>query len=90
MRHQTDWSLVWPVAAAALAFAIVYVIALASGASVEEVLVRSSGALLIVGLASLSLRALLLAALPDPEPPSGSTIDFTLPEEDPNETEQNA
>jgi hypothetical protein len=90
MRHQTDWSLVWPVAAAALAFAIVYAVALAGGASVEEVLVRSSGALLIVGLASLGLRALLLAVLPDPDPPPGATIDITLPEADPNEMEHEA
>jgi hypothetical protein len=82
MTQQTDWSVVWPVAAAALAFAVVYGISLAGGASIEAILMRSTGALLAVGLASLALRALLAAATPDPAPPPGATIDITLPEED--------
>ena len=82
MTHQTDWSAVWPVAAAALAFAVVYGVSLAGGASVEATLMRSTGALIAVGLASLALRALLTPTPPDPAPPTGATIDITLPEED--------
>jgi hypothetical protein len=83
MRGETDWFAVWPVATAGGAFAVVYVVTLASGAAVETVLFRSVAALVAVGVVSLALQVVLGAARRDPEPPS-AIIDITLPEEGPD------
>jgi hypothetical protein len=89
MRRTTDWLTVWPFVAAAAAFGVVYTISLTAGASVEEVLVRATAAMLAVGLASLILRAIMLDALPEepasprPDETMGSRVDIRLPQEDP-------
>jgi hypothetical protein len=94
MKGGTDWLTVWPFVAAAGAFGLVYTISLVAGASVEEVLVRATGAMLAVGLASLILRAVLLDALPDesaaprPGEGTGSRVDIRLPEEAPATAER--
>jgi hypothetical protein len=84
MNSPLDWSVVGPFALSAAAFGVVYVTSLVGGASAEDTLLRSTGALLVAGVASFLLRALVRAALPSTDDARGVTIDITLPEAAPD------
>jgi hypothetical protein len=82
MSGQTDWLAVWPMAAAASAFGIVYGLTLVMGESVETILFRAVAALVVVGGASLGLQVVLASIREEAPPPTSASIDITLPEED--------
>jgi hypothetical protein len=87
-QPQTDWSIVGPFLAAAIAFGLVYGLSLANGAPVELIVLRSTGALLIVGLACVSISRILQRVTHLEEPATrGTAVDVTLADTAPDATQ---
>lgn len=74
----TDWFIAGPALVSAGSFGLVYLVALASGAPTERVLLVSSAALLVAGVMSIMLSRLLSGARPPR--PFGHRIDITIDE----------